>query len=487
MMNVFSKFLLIVSLPVIFIKAQAQLPWPGEEWQSAVNLTSLDAAFSTNMSGQFWNPLKRELWVVSNSGIFWRLKEGGTPGWMIDSTGGNARWVPGGDLEDITQANLDSDCVFIMNESGYIEEYDVSSPGTVLLLHSWDIRAVAGPNGGSGPEGIAFVPDEWLSYNGFVDQNGNPYTSINGMEGVFFVAHQDGGYLYAFDLNPGDTSFNFVGKYETGYAESSGLAFDRTVGKLFIWHNTGSNYFEVSQLTSSNLGGGIRKLDVQTSCFGPRTGNLEGIAFTPLSTGEDWYFATDDSNQDGYAVYWFRSFGPCVFEPFFNADRITAYTDENIVFTDTSVGLCGAESFIWNFGAGASPSTDTGRGPHTVSYSTPGSKDIKLKISGNYTDSLVKYAYVTISPYPYAINTLYAEESLKVFPNPSPDGCFRIAKGTGENIIGLQVFNHAGRLVFISRNEQDALMLDFPGSFILHIITDKRIVYKKLVVINIGQ
>lgn len=119
--------------------SDAQNPWPGEEWGSSINLTSLDADFNVNMSGQFWNPLKRELWVVSNSGIFWKLKEGGPLGFMIDTGGGIAKWNAGGDLEDITQADLNDNSVFIMNETGYIEEHSTSVHGTVNEIHTWNV------------------------------------------------------------------------------------------------------------------------------------------------------------------------------------------------------------------------------------------------------------------------------------------------------------------------------------------------------------
>ncbi len=378
----------------------AQHAWPAESWTSSVNLTSLDAGFSINMSGQFWNPLKRDLYVVSNSGIFWRLKEGGPLGFMIDTTGGLAKWSPGGDLEDITQANYSDNSVFVMNEAGYIQEYSVAVNGTTSVLHSWDIRAQAAPNLGDGPEGIAFVPDEWLSYNGFVDQNNNPYTSVNGMGGLIFVAHQTGGYIYVFDLNRSNNTYIFVGKYATAYTESSGLAFDRSVGKLFIWHNTGSNYIEVTEMKSYDLGSGIRKFYPQTSFYGPRSGNLEGIAFTPSSAAEHWYFATDDGNQNGYAVYWFKSFHSCVFEPFFTADKTTACAGENLIISDTSTGLCGSEGLLWNFGSGANPATATGPGPFSISYQTPGLKNIRLNVTGLYADSLIKNSYIEIFSLP---------------------------------------------------------------------------------------
>lgn len=80
-------------------------------------------------------------------------------------------------------------------------------------------------------------------------------------------------------------------------------------------------------------------------------------------------------------------------EPYFSASATTNCTGSAIVFTDTSKGLIG--SWEWNFGSGASPATATGKGPHSVTYSTSGTKNVKLKLNGK--DSLVKNSYITVS------------------------------------------------------------------------------------------
>ena len=49
-----------------------------------------------------------------------------------------------------------------------------------------------------------------------------------------------------------------------------------------------------------------------------------------------------------------------------------------VTFTDASTL---ATSWDWNFGAGATPATATGAGPHNVTYSTAGSKNVSLSIN----------------------------------------------------------------------------------------------------------
>ena len=75
----------------------------------------------------------------------------------------------------------------------------------------------------------------------------------------------------------------------------------------------------------------------------------------------------------------------------FQASKTLTYTNENIVFTDYSGG---ATSWSWNFGAGATPATATGKGPHTVQYTTPGTKTVTLTVNG----SLNKTLNITILP-----------------------------------------------------------------------------------------
>lgn len=68
-----------------------------------------------------------------------------------------------------------------------------------------------------------------------------------------------------------------------------------------------------------------------------------------------------------------------------------------ITYYDNSAGSI--SSYNWNFGAGADPATAVGRGPHEVTYSTSGLKDISLTVEGelNGTQIETKNAYTSIS------------------------------------------------------------------------------------------
>ena len=67
---------------------------------------------------------------------------------------------------------------------------------------------------------------------------------------------------------------------------------------------------------------------------------------------------------------------------------------DTVTFTDISVG---ATTWTWNFGAGATPATAIGAGPHNVTYATGGSSTVLLTINGG---TLSSSQSLTIHPTP---------------------------------------------------------------------------------------
>ena len=296
-------------------KALAVNPWPAEAWTSAVTFTHLNPDFRNNMSGACWNPNKQIFWVCRNGGpsAFWALKYNNAGGLMIatNDSGKQAGYdLKGGDLEAICQVDYDTDIVFLMLEKrNLIRKYNVATYGKASLKMQWDISEYVPKKGGKGPEGITFVPNESLKKEGFVNASGKPFASINGMGGLMFVAHQNGGKIYAFDLNPNNGTVDFIGAYKTSQSESSGLEFDRLTGLLYVWHNLGPNYLEITKL-SSHGEGAERRFTSVAEFVGPKSGNLEGIAIelTPMKKGR--CLIVDDDNQNGAALMLFRQFNP---------------------------------------------------------------------------------------------------------------------------------------------------------------------------------
>lgn len=76
----------------------------------------------------------------------------------------------------------------------------------------------------------------------------------------------------------------------------------------------------------------------------------------------------------------------------FDASSTTVVINNTTTFTDAST--CEINSWLWNFGADATPTTATTKGPHLVSYSTTGLKTVSLTVNGNLTDTKSDYINV---------------------------------------------------------------------------------------------
>jgi len=299
--------------------------WPAESWGARTILTPIEGSspndFYNDLSGAVWNPVTDRLWVVrngpggSNSKI-WVAEECrdlctdeyAFDGFQIDYKDGNrGEWTGFGDLEGITQADFNEEVVYLIIEGEErIKEYGVSTYGVSTLNNNWDTRSYLPKSGGSGAEGITFVPDEFLEAQGFVDSNGDLYVSQNGMGGLMFVGHQNGGRIYVFDLNRNDATFDFVGAYKTSHWETAGLEFDRSTGKLYIFHGANHNRVEVVSL-SSTIVGSERKFDQIDYYSYIDGGNMEGIALMSLDDCENgkrkFFLTVDDGGYDGFNLF----------------------------------------------------------------------------------------------------------------------------------------------------------------------------------------
>ncbi len=302
----------------------SQSPWPAENWSQATPLTAvMDAAGVQDLSGLHWNPQTNRLYLVQGSG-FLRVLQLNTATNTFSQLAYKA--LTGGP-EGITQADYNATEFYVIAENEYEIRKYTTNAGITTISESrhWDLLNAPSPmndTGNSGPEGIAFVPDSALSAIGFVsEQTGNPYTSVKGMGGLMFIAHQDGGYIWVFDINPNTSNdFAYVGKYKSAQQESCDLAFDRTTGLLYILHNvSGNNRLEVSDLSSAIVNGERKLNDVDEILIPNAPGsndNIEGFALSPKcpdsGTVSAWLCRdTEDSDSNAIqqdALRWFNPF-----------------------------------------------------------------------------------------------------------------------------------------------------------------------------------
>lgn len=302
------------------VSAHAADPWPAEPATAAINLTAIEGPapndFYEDLSGAFWNPKAKRLWVCRNGGAtgskFWALTPNAGGSFEVEYRAGvRGEWTGFGDLEDITQVDLDADVLYLIAEGEErIKSFDVSTFGTAVPLRDWNVRPHLPLNGGFGAEGLAFVPARFLAAVGFTNSAG-PYTSTRGMGGLMLVGHQNGGSVYAFDLDPASNAFTFVGEYRTSYNETAALHFDRGNGLLYILHDENWDTWEVSDLTSTPISGSsARQLRTVRVFDGPHHRNNEGLALKSIDECVDGvrsaFLTTDDGGAE--SLTWFKEY-----------------------------------------------------------------------------------------------------------------------------------------------------------------------------------
>jgi chitinase len=104
-------------------------------------------------------------------------------------------------------------------------------------------------------------------------------------------------------------------------------------------------------------------------------------------------------NEDSYQSYPFVGAYTCAFSSSaptanFSISSTSACTGQSLTFTNSSTGS--PTSYSWNFGTDASIATATTVGPHSISYSTTGTKTITLTVSNTGGSNTISKT-VTIS------------------------------------------------------------------------------------------
>lgn len=326
-----------------FSVGNAQSAWPSVSWSAATNLTSvMDPNGLLELSGLHWNPETNRLYVVHGNGRLRVLQLNTTTNTFSQMANKSIDEGP----EGITQVNLAADEFYTIDENNYEIRKFTHTPtfSTITQSKHWNLLTSPSPmlnTGNTGPEGIAFIPDAALATAGFVSQEtGNLYTSVKGMGGLLFVAHQDGGYIWVFDVNPDvSNDFIYVGKYRTNRSESCDLSFDRSTGILYILHNTGGNFIEATDLSSTIISGTTRKFTVTNEYFvGNPTGNsnIEGFAMTPKcpNTNAVSAFLCRDVENNESATYkqdCLRWFTPFVADGNCNPLAVDAFSEKKFV------------------------------------------------------------------------------------------------------------------------------------------------------------
>ncbi len=287
----------------------ADCNWPATDPDDAERLAVESPFLEAQLSGLDFDPALLRLWAVRRDWVV-RLVDDGGGGWMVDTVDGSpAIWPVDGDKEGITlfdPARPDS-VLLVTDGDDTIEEWDFSAEDGVRVRTFDTEPFIQGGQNFDGTEGITFVPDASLNAWNFTDDGGTPVVSANGMGGLTFVAHQTGGAVYVFDLDPDSGDVDLVGRYLTDRDESAGLEFDASTGRLYIFHGDVYNDLEVARLSTSTAGQ-ARKFDTEYVWNYPSGLNSEGVAVAPVDTcvagGRSLWIASDDAGAR--SLQWYR-------------------------------------------------------------------------------------------------------------------------------------------------------------------------------------
>lgn len=182
---------------------------------------------------------------------------------------------------------------------------------------------------------------------------------------------QEGGYLdlacnRIFTLK-NDTTYNFAVKTGTSYNENV---------KAFIDFNNNGVLSDAGEMVFNTK---------KQKTFHSGTINIPGSAVTGkllrmrIMSDYDSVLHSCDTLQYGQT----QDFGvvliPRLPEPYFFADTSFICEGLQVIYTDTSRGSI--TQWHWNFGIGATPDTAVGKGPHIVTYLTPGYKSATLTLN----------------------------------------------------------------------------------------------------------
>lgn len=287
------------------------LAWPGG---ADVTIADKVCAFTTStgpegrdVSGLAYDPAHPSvLWAVKNKDWLFKLvKSNGlwTPDASWSATGKQLRFAGGSgepDSEGLTVGG--NGHLYVTSErdntknsvpKDTIMEFDPAATGSTLTpVHQWDMTSQFPQlNTGSkddanlGFEGVGYVPDSWLTANGWTDPlTGAAYDPadypLHG-SGLFFAGLEWDGTLHVYGLNS-DGGFTTFGTIATGKTSVMDVTFDAGTQRLVA--TCDNTCGETHTFLKVGSAGTIVPDVTYTNPAVMPTDNLEGFALAPTST-----------------------------------------------------------------------------------------------------------------------------------------------------------------------------------------------------------
>ncbi|MGB0102156.1 MAG: lamin tail domain-containing protein, partial [Nocardioides sp.] len=294
-------------------------PWPGAQTVSTADLAD---TFVQDLSGLAFDPADPDvLWAAQNKlGTLFKLTRDADDTFVpADGWPKNPVYTDGTGAPDTEGIAIGPDgFVYLASErnnaaSGVsrmsILRYDPSATGaTIAATDEWDLTSqipAAGAN--LGLEGIAFVPDSYLTAGGFTDQSTDAAYDpadypLHGT-GLYFVAIEDTGDLIAFALDSDGSTSHKIATIDSGFAHLADVSFDPELQR--VWAVTDDTHDGRSSLLKIDDSGSFVVDAAYDRPVGMPNLNNEGMAIAPQSRcvdGEKEVLWSDDGDTDGHSL-----------------------------------------------------------------------------------------------------------------------------------------------------------------------------------------
>ena len=289
----------VLALSLAITPAQAAASWPGE---SATRYADGTKLFGTNLSGlSFESP--DVVWAVKNGpSTLYRLVPGGST-WKVDQKR-SLHFADGRGDPDAEGVVSTPDGLFVAVERDN-DDGDVSRPMILEYgtggnaVGEWELGGMPEVDPNDGPEAISWVPDSFLTRNGFKDDSGKTYDPANHPghgSGVFFVGLEATGEVYAYVLQ--GSGATLLSRFASGQSQVMDLEFDGARLWAICDDHCGGR-----TTTLAVSGGRFEVTATYNRPSGLPNVNLEGFAISPSCVnGKKIVLWSDDDNTSSHAL-----------------------------------------------------------------------------------------------------------------------------------------------------------------------------------------
>jgi hypothetical protein len=289
----------VLALGLVASPAEAATTWPGD---SATKYADGSNVFGKNLSGlSFENA--NVVWAVKNSpSTLYRLVPNGSA-WKVDQKR-SLNFANGQGDPDAEGVVSTPDGLFVAVERDN-DDGDVSTPMILKYgtgsnaVAEWELGGMPEVDPNDGPEAISWVPDSYLTRNGFKVDDGSTYDPAaypGHGSGLFFVGLEATGEVYVYALQ--GTKALLLSTFDSGHAQVMDLEFDGSR----LWALCDNNCS--GRTTTLAISSGTFKVTVTYNR--PSTlpnVNLEGFAFSPnCVNGKKVALWSDDDNTNSHAL-----------------------------------------------------------------------------------------------------------------------------------------------------------------------------------------